>query len=315
MFLVSCFFILSIAAASQAATIDICGYAEGDPKKPRTADPGFDCRVDAKNGLWGFCPTTVSFPEDCGLAGVCLDSHSCTEGCGRLTRRTDITTFSWSVIPCTGTIMKLRETSDSTQFCSTVLSIAGRDQSYEYIACGARAGTDRLFPSPNTASAKTTPSSPTSLPSTSFAISVSQPTPTSLETSTAPAETSVASSTSGPIPITSKQESTNIGAIVGGVLGGLSLICLTILGTVLIRRKHGAGGKAISPPNHTHHDPNGFTDNVPLYAHDSEGLQKYYHRDGSQSPVEMYSATHHVNVEPVELPGQVQLTDTTRGIK
>ncbi|KAH6288729.1 hypothetical protein HBI39_214580 [Parastagonospora nodorum] len=296
MFLVTCFLVLGIATESQAATIDTCGYSEGDPKNPRTADPGFDCRVDAKNGLWGFCPTTVALPVDCGLAGVCVDSHSCTKGCGRLTRRTDITTVS-----C-----------DPSQFCSTVLSIAGRDQSYEYIACGAKAGTDRLFPSPNAASATTTPSSPTSAPSTSFTISISQPTPTALETSAESAETSV---TSGPISIPSKQESTNIGAIVGGVLGGLALICLTILGTVIIRRKHGAQGKAISPPDHTHYDRNGFTDNVPLYVHDSEDLQKYYHREDSQGPVEMYSGPHPVNVEPVELPGQVQLMDTARGIK
>ncbi|EAT77579.1 hypothetical protein SNOG_15036 [Parastagonospora nodorum SN15] len=253
MFLVTCFLVLGIATASQAASIDTCGYSEGDPKNPRTADPGFDCRVDAKNGLWGFCPTTVALPVDCGLAG-----------------------------------------------------------SYEYIACGAKAGTDRLFPSPNAASATTTPSSPTSVPSTSFTISISQSTPTPLETSAGSAETSV---TTDPISIPSKQESANIGAIVGGVLGGLALICLTILGTVLIRRKHGAQGKAISPPDHTHYDRNGFTDNVPLYAHDSEDLQKYYHREDSQGPVEMYSGPHPVNVEPVELPGQVQLMDTTRGIK
>ncbi|KAH4801682.1 hypothetical protein HBH61_191910 [Parastagonospora nodorum] len=296
MFLVTCFLVLGIATASQAASIDTCGYSEGDPKNPRTADPGFDCRVDAKNGLWGFCPTTVALPVDCGLAGVCVDSHSCTKGCGRLTRRTDITTVS-----C-----------ESTQFCSTVLSIAGRDQSYEYIACGAKAGTDRLFPSPNAASATTTPSSPTSVPSTSFTISISQSTPTPLETSAGSAETSV---TTDPNSIPSKQESTNIGAIVGGVLGGLSLVCLTILGTVIIRRKHGAQEKAISPPDYTHYDRNGFTDNVPLYAHDSEDLQKYYHREDSQGPVEMYSGPHPVNVEPVELPGQVQLMDTTRGIK
>ncbi|KAH5971991.1 hypothetical protein HBI85_062000 [Parastagonospora nodorum] len=312
MFLVTCFLVLGIATESQAATIDTCGYSEGDPKNPRTADPGFDCRVDAKNGLWGFCPTTVALPVDCGLAGVCVDSHSCTKGCGRLTRRTDITTVSWSVITSTGILMNLRKTSESTQFCSTVLSIAGRDQSYEYIACGAKAGTDRLFPSPNAASATTTPSSPTSVPSTSFTISISQSTPTPLETSAGSAETSV---TTDPNSIPSKQESTNIGAIVGGVLGGLALICLTILGTVIIRRKHGAQEKAISPPDYTHYDRNGFTDNVPLYAHDSEDLQKYYHREDSQGPVEMYSGPHPVNVEPVELPGQVQLMDTTRGIK
>jgi hypothetical protein len=96
MSLVHCIFILSIATASHAIT---CGYQEGDPQSARTAQPGYGCSVDTANGLWGFCPTTVISVKDCGLAGVCVDSHSCIEGCGRLSERRDITTFSWSVIP------------------------------------------------------------------------------------------------------------------------------------------------------------------------------------------------------------------------
>src|SRR6266536_6288036 len=36
-----------------------CGFKDGDKNQPRTANSGYDCRVDTKNGLWGFCPTTV----------------------------------------------------------------------------------------------------------------------------------------------------------------------------------------------------------------------------------------------------------------
>ncbi|KAM0461765.1 hypothetical protein ACHAO4_000950 [Trichoderma viride] len=50
-----------------------CGFQNGDPNKMRTADPGFDCRVDTMNGLWGFCPVTVIAATDCGLAGSCVD--------------------------------------------------------------------------------------------------------------------------------------------------------------------------------------------------------------------------------------------------
>jgi hypothetical protein len=79
--------------AFQAPT---CGYNTGDPNQPRTADAGFDCRVDTKNALWGFCPTTVIAAVDCGLAGNCVDRHACRSGCG-ISEDPSITTFTWYV--------------------------------------------------------------------------------------------------------------------------------------------------------------------------------------------------------------------------
>jgi hypothetical protein len=94
MFLDKRFFILLIATSSQATT---CGYKDGDPRSARTAESGYECRVDTANGLWGFCSTTVASAKDCGLAGVCVDNNLCTEGCGRLSNRANIITFSWLV--------------------------------------------------------------------------------------------------------------------------------------------------------------------------------------------------------------------------
>ncbi|KAF1969438.1 hypothetical protein BU23DRAFT_476798 [Bimuria novae-zelandiae CBS 107.79] len=304
MFLIDCLFILSIATASYATTSHaiICGYRDGDPQSPRTAQPGYECRVDTANGLWGFCAATVISARDCGLAGVCVDSRSCTEGCGRLFDRADITTFS-----C-----------ERSQFCSTVLLINGPDQSFEYIACGAEGRTDRLFPVPNTAEATATSSRSTSVPSNSLTNSASQPTATVVQTTSVPISTSSSvtisssvSSASGSIPTSSKQEPMNLGAIVGGAIGALTVICLTILGIVLIRRKHGVKGQAMSPPDHTHHGRNEFVDDATLHAHNSGDAQKNYHWDSSHGLVEMYSG-HHVNMEPVELSGQVQCTGTPK---
>jgi hypothetical protein len=73
-----------------------CGFKTGDPNQPRTADEGFDCRVDTQNGLWGFCPTSVMAASDCGLAGNCVDSHACASGCG-IFGNSKITTFTWYV--------------------------------------------------------------------------------------------------------------------------------------------------------------------------------------------------------------------------
>jgi hypothetical protein len=72
-----------------------CGYYNGDVTQPRTADEGFDCRSDATLGLWGFCSTTVLSASVCKLAGVCVDSFSCTTGCGGLKERIRIKTLTW----------------------------------------------------------------------------------------------------------------------------------------------------------------------------------------------------------------------------
>ena len=73
-----------------------CGYHNGDPDRPRSAESGFDCRIDTEYGLWGFCPTTVISARDCGLAGNCVDRHACSKGCG-ITGISGITTFTWLV--------------------------------------------------------------------------------------------------------------------------------------------------------------------------------------------------------------------------
>jgi hypothetical protein len=101
---------------------------------------------------------------------------------------------------------------------------------------------------------------------------------------------------------------------VGGVIGGLTVICLTILGIVLIRRKHGVKGQVMSPPGHTNHGWIEFADSTTPHARNSGDSKKNYHRGGSHGPVEMYSG-HHVNMEPVELSGQVQCMDTPKGTK
>jgi hypothetical protein len=68
-------------------------FASGDGSKPRTANSGYECRVDLLNDLWGFCPTTVIAATDCGLAGACVDSFDCSKGCGFT--KAPLTTFTW----------------------------------------------------------------------------------------------------------------------------------------------------------------------------------------------------------------------------
>jgi hypothetical protein len=78
----------------QFDNVGICGYYSGDVDHPRTAAPGFNCRVDTRLGVWGFCPQTVISASDCGLAASCEDAHDCSAGCG-LTSSSGVTTFTW----------------------------------------------------------------------------------------------------------------------------------------------------------------------------------------------------------------------------
>lgn len=55
-------------------------FSGGDASNTRTAESGFDIRVDVANGAWGFCAT--SNPGQCDMAGSCFDSFSCSRGCG-----------------------------------------------------------------------------------------------------------------------------------------------------------------------------------------------------------------------------------------
>ncbi|KAI1077918.1 hypothetical protein F5B20DRAFT_247524 [Whalleya microplaca] len=197
-----------------------CGYYNGDPSKVRTADSGYNCRVDITKGLWGFCPTTVISARDCGLAGACIDRASCSKGCGIL-GDADVTTFS-----CTET---------GAPLCSTALLDSGVDQTYSYIACGPAATTDTLLAvatSPSTSSTTTSSaasSSSDSTPGSSPGSSTTSPTsPASVAseaTDTAQAQPMIATSTP------------NTGAIIGGVIGGLALVCGTVLAVVFLLRR------------------------------------------------------------------------------
>ncbi|KAM0249641.1 hypothetical protein ACHAP5_002768 [Fusarium lateritium] len=199
--------------------LSTCGYLNGDPKKKRTADSGYNCRVDTKNGLWGFCPTTVLTATDCGLAGSCVDSHDCSDGCG-MTDSEDLTTF----------------TCGRKSFCSMALLTFGVDQTYSYIACGTKATTDHFYITPTIDVTTTSESaeSTTSKTKTSSAVS-SETTSSNIETAqSSSTEVSGTSSDEGP----SESSSNNLGPIIGGVIGGLVVICGTIITAIFLLRRN-----------------------------------------------------------------------------
>ena len=70
-------------------------FSTGDASKPRSADSGFEARVDLLNGVWGFCATTDTDAADCGMPGSCFDSFSCSKGCGFT--NAPLSTLTWYV--------------------------------------------------------------------------------------------------------------------------------------------------------------------------------------------------------------------------
>ncbi|KAH7236240.1 hypothetical protein BKA59DRAFT_459783 [Fusarium tricinctum] len=195
--------------------LSTCGYLNGNPDKKRTADSGYNCRVDTKNGLWGFCPTTVLTASDCGLAGSCVDNHDCSDGCG-MTDSEDLTTFTCGRI----------------SFCSMALLTFGVDQTYSYIACGTKAATDHYYITP-------TMGVTTTSESTEFATSQTQ-TSSADPRKTTTSNTGAAQSTSAEVSSTfsdegpSEASSNNLGPIIGGVIGGLVVICGTIITAIFL---------------------------------------------------------------------------------
>lgn len=86
----------------------------------------------------------------------------------------------------------------------------------------------------------------------------------------------------------------------GGTIGGLIVICLTILGFTLIRRKNGANVQATAPTNNDHHGRNDLANDAPLHAQRQGDFEKPHHWNGSRDPVELYSGRHG-NTDFIEL--------------
>ncbi|KAK6948737.1 hypothetical protein Daesc_010508 [Daldinia eschscholtzii] len=189
-----------------------CGYQDGDPSKSRTAEPDYDCRIDTANGLWGFCPTTVAIASDCGLAGACDRDVLHIDDCSYCSSETD----------------------SDKGFCSTAIIDAGEDQTFLYIACGAEATQIIYLPTP-TIPITTTQliTEPSSTGATTEEDTIAES--SSYSTDTTSNSDPEATTTTSERPTTTT--TTNTGAIVGGVLGGLALMCGTVVAVVYILRR------------------------------------------------------------------------------
>ncbi|PNP37994.1 hypothetical protein TGAMA5MH_10093 [Trichoderma gamsii] len=262
-----------------------CGFQDGDPNKMRTADPGFDCRVDTMNGLWGFCPVTVIAATDCGLAGSCVDQASCSSGCGQFDMN-QLTTF----------------TCGPKQFCSTALLTFGVDQTYTYIACGGSPKTDHYLASPTSqpSSTTTTSAKQTSTTPVSSSLKSTNASPGSTSEPSRPSTTgALAKETSGNSGSNDSDGSSpnNTGAIIGGVIGGIALLCFSGIAAILLLRR------SRSRPHQTRMNGAQGEEHEAWY-HLSPKTKSDHRFTGGWGPRELPSSSYNrTSVHPVELPG------------
>ncbi|TGO31333.1 hypothetical protein BPAE_0001g02330 [Botrytis paeoniae] len=180
----------------------LCGYSNGDIEISRTAEPGYACREDTVDNLWGFCPNTIAEATNCDFVGYCADDGTCSTGCGR---------SSLTQIHCT----------NAMPYCSTALLVS-EEQTYTYLTCATSPTTNFYLVNPTSNSVSTVSSaSGSQVPTTQYYSTIV-----------------VATSSSAPNAqsTSAKASPNNVGAIVGGVLGGLALIFLIVIALIFLKR-------------------------------------------------------------------------------
>lgn len=165
----------------------------------------------------------------------------------------------------------------SSRFCSFAYLTFGVDQTYDYYHCGPNPGTGHFLalPTAEISTASTTPASTT----------LSEPSSSSL-----PARISSLSTSTGASQQTATPETTakveNIGAIIGGVIGGLALVCGCVVAVVYLKRDRFRRG-VVSPPEQT------------AEIHGQRWIQSTNAKTGGWGPSEL---PHSEARSPIELP-------------
>ncbi|KAK4235104.1 hypothetical protein C8A03DRAFT_18102 [Achaetomium macrosporum] len=275
-------------------------FTTGDGSKPRTANSGYECRVDLLNDLWGFCPITVIAATDCGLAGACVDSFDCSKGCGFM--EAPLTTFTCSEV--------------TAPFCSTaLLTLSNNVGPYSYIACGKSAKTYHYMAfTTEAASSSTAERTSSTIASSSTATASNDLAQGGSDSPTDTENTRPTDSDSNNQSSSSGDSNNNTGAIIGGVVGCLALICICCVATVWVLRRNKKETSTSQPSNSGSRDSSG-QDGVkspplgygtelagyPVAELSARGLAAY-ESSGWKGGVGCGNGTGQVAMSPVELP-------------
>ncbi|KAI9641617.1 hypothetical protein NHQ30_009471 [Ciborinia camelliae] len=213
---------------------DTCGYLNGNALSPRIPASGYFCGKNTQNNLWGFCSTGIDV-ADCWLLGYCVDQGACFTGCG--------------VSGLTSTTCQ--------SYCYSEFLVSN-DQTYTYITCSNTPGSPLWLAVPTT----TSPDSETVSSSSQASVTVTSTgggqVTTKYITSTKAVSSKPSTSSAPTALVDTKSPSNNlpVGSIIGGALGGLSLILLTMIALVILKRRYA------STPKAPIHEPNGILSTV-----------------------------------------------------
>ncbi|KAK0653581.1 hypothetical protein QBC41DRAFT_387469 [Cercophora samala] len=259
-------------------------FSTGDASRVRTANNGSDCRVDLIHDLWGFCPTSVISATDCGLAGSCVDKHACSRGCGFTNAA--LTTFTCS--------------DPSAPFCSTaLLTLPNNVGPFTYLACGKGPNTDNYLAFTTIADTAVSSITPETTTSSSSTVSSAQNDP-----STSDPEFSPSDKTTQPnVEDNENPQSNNIGAIIGGVIGSIALLCASGIVIVWLLRRNRHSSKVSGSKPYLNSSPGSIGKESESTDHKPEVAAWTHYNRAGWGPQEL-SADHNLvqNMTPVELP-------------
>lgn len=222
----------------------VCGYIGGDPDLPATCSAGSHCAVDVAHGAIGCCPDGGACSQ--GIFTGCVDANSDPQ--------TEVNPY---VYTCSGSDVCYKNAFDggySQYGCgstsglgtSVVMTASGKETLdltslsadltaepstlSEPTTIGSRTKTDETTRTETTETTKTTSETKTS----------SQPTTTDEATTTDSSSMADSTNTATSAPDANHDSDTNVGAIVGGSIGGVAaLVALVSVGLFFWRRRLG----------------------------------------------------------------------------
>ncbi|KAK4448912.1 hypothetical protein QBC34DRAFT_100802 [Podospora aff. communis PSN243] len=191
---------------------EICGYVRGDARSPFGCAASSTCRTDTRASVIHCCPATPAAGATCVAMTACLDSTAFTSLTA--TRATSSNPISYETGWCT---------SSAYPSCVQYLYATSPLSGFTWLQCGKQATREVAILSATTGT-ETTPGStvkftPAPLPTVQVIIITATPIP----------------------PASTSESSLPVGAIVGGAVGGLAVICLLIFGLFYVyhhKKKH-----------------------------------------------------------------------------
>ncbi|KAJ8068964.1 hypothetical protein OCU04_002644 [Sclerotinia nivalis] len=173
-------------------------------------DSGQTCLVDENGLMFGACATRISDPNNCGWPEVCVDEHACTSSCGRTS------VPNMSVTTCGG-----NGNGDGNDYCA-MWYLVTETYVYTSITCSDRQSWQTWDATLVTAMSVNL--------ATLFTTTAATPTSTSTSASSSTLTISVANPSgegnSSTVDMSPQDSNHSLGAIMGGVFGGLGAVSI-----------------------------------------------------------------------------------------